>query len=110
MTEIQPALLNVNEVATLLDCSSRSIYRMTDRGLMPGPIKVCGNKWVRTTIDDWIRRAVVNAKGSLTMVVNEPFRVDRKGVELSTSALRTHGARYHLRTRWHDFRSIGQSQ
>jgi predicted DNA-binding transcriptional regulator AlpA len=35
--ETQPLLLTVNEVAKLLSCSPRHVYRLCDGGLMPKP-------------------------------------------------------------------------
>jgi len=50
-----PALLDVRQVAQLLGCSGRHVYRMSDSGRMPRPAKL-GNlvRWNRTEIEDWI--------------------------------------------------------
>ena len=55
-------LLTVRQVAALLGCSARHVYRLTDRGAMPRPVKL-GDvlvRWNRRTgdpatgIEDWI--------------------------------------------------------
>ena len=54
-------LLTVRQVAALLGCSARHVYRLSDRGAMPRPVKL-GNlvRWNRRTgdpatgIEDWI--------------------------------------------------------
>jgi len=50
-----PALLNVGQVAELCGCSSRHVYRQSDSGRMPRPVKL-GNlvRWNRAAIEDWI--------------------------------------------------------
>ena len=48
-------LLNVKQVADLLDCSDRHVYRLVDSGRMPRPVKLGGlNRWPTKTIEDWI--------------------------------------------------------
>ena len=50
------ALLTVRQVAALLGCSSRHVYRLADRGVMPRPTKL-GDvlvRWNRTEIEAWI--------------------------------------------------------
>jgi excisionase family DNA binding protein len=48
-------LLDVQAVADLLDCSPRHIYRLTDTGRMPGPVKF-GTlaRWPQRAIEEWI--------------------------------------------------------
>ena len=62
MTEVQSTttrtsakLLDVQAVADLLDCSPRHIYRLTDTGRMPGPVKL-GTlaRWPQRAIEEWI--------------------------------------------------------
>lgn len=54
-TETPAALLDVREVAKLLGCSSRHVYRLTDLGAMPKPIKLGALvRWSRQTIHQWI--------------------------------------------------------
>jgi len=49
------ALLTVRDVARLLNCSPRSVYRLTDSGGMPRPVKLGGLiRWPRQVIETWI--------------------------------------------------------
>ena len=49
------ALLDVNEVAAMLGCSARHVYRLTDAGKMPRPVKLGSLvRWNRASIEDWI--------------------------------------------------------
>ena len=49
------ALLDVRAVAALLDCSSRHIYRMSDAGKMPLPLKLGALiRWRREDLDAWL--------------------------------------------------------
>lgn len=54
----EPAMLDVMQVASLLNCSSRDVYRLRDGGLMPKPIKLGGLMplWPRSGIDAWIEQ------------------------------------------------------
>ncbi len=48
-------LLTVESVAELLDVSKRHVYRLSDAGKMPRPIKLGGSvRWDRAAISDWI--------------------------------------------------------
>jgi excisionase family DNA binding protein len=61
-------LLDVKEVATLLNCSSRHVYRLSDSGRMPRPVKVgslC--RWSRTTVLDWIERGCPRCRREATI-------------------------------------------
>lgn len=50
-----PALLTVREVATMLGCSPRHIYRLADAGRMPGPLRLgVLVRWDRSTIESWV--------------------------------------------------------
>ncbi len=55
-TPREPSLLvNVNDVAGMLQCSPRHIWRLADAGKMPRPYKIgalC--RWDRTAIESWI--------------------------------------------------------
>lgn len=50
-----PAMLDVRGVAKLMDCSVRTIYRLSDSGHMPPPLKV-GRlvRFRRSDIEPWI--------------------------------------------------------
>ena len=53
----RPAMLTVDDVAELLKCSSRSIYRLTDSGRVPRPVKLGSLvRWPRESIENWIAR------------------------------------------------------
>jgi excisionase family DNA binding protein len=50
-----PSLLNVRAVAALLDCSPRHVYRLSDAGRMPAPVRVGALvRWRRTDLDSWL--------------------------------------------------------
>jgi excisionase family DNA binding protein len=49
------ALLNVRAVAALLGCSPRHVYRISDAGRMPSPVRVGALvRWRRDDIEGWI--------------------------------------------------------
>lgn len=49
------ALLDVQAVAALLGCSPRTVYRLSDAGRMPRPIKLGALvRWNRATLESWI--------------------------------------------------------
>ena len=48
-------LLDVRAVAELLSCSSRHVYRLSDAGLMPRPLRLGSLvRWRRELLDEWI--------------------------------------------------------
>lgn len=48
-------LLDVDAVAELLDCSTRHVYRLSDAGKMPRPVKLGALvRWQKSAIEDWI--------------------------------------------------------
>jgi excisionase family DNA binding protein len=48
-------LLDVRAVAALLDCSTRHVYRLADRGAMPPPIRLGALiRWRRQDLDAWL--------------------------------------------------------
>lgn len=50
-----PAMLTVHDVARMLNCSARTIYRLTDAGKMPQPIKLNALvRWPREVLERWI--------------------------------------------------------
>ena len=54
-TNPNPSLLDVRAVAALLDCSPRHVYRMSDAGRMPAPVRVGALvRWPRAVIDSWV--------------------------------------------------------
>jgi excisionase family DNA binding protein len=49
------ALLTVYDVAQILKCSARTVYRLADGGHMPRPVKLNALvRWSRHAIEDWI--------------------------------------------------------
>ena len=48
-------LLSVKQVATLLQCSVRTVYRLADRGAMLRPVKLGGLvRWRAAELETWI--------------------------------------------------------
>ena len=54
-TTQEKELLNVGEVAGMLNICARSVYRMADGGKMPRPVKL-GSRvlWRRRELQNWI--------------------------------------------------------
>lgn len=59
--ESSTQLLDIHSVSELLGCSIRHVYRLSDAGKIPRPVKVGSlNRWRRVTgdpktgIEDWI--------------------------------------------------------
>jgi excisionase family DNA binding protein len=51
----QAALLDVQAVARLLNCSTRHVYRLADAAKMPPPVKLGALvRWRRAAIESWI--------------------------------------------------------
>jgi excisionase family DNA binding protein len=61
-------LLDVQAVAEMLGCSQRHVYRLSDAGKMPAPLKLGALvRWSAATIRDWIDQgcpAVRQVKGA----------------------------------------------
>lgn len=52
---VQPTLLSIADLATLLGVSSRHVERMDVSGRMPAPVRLGRSKrWRRTEIESWI--------------------------------------------------------
>ena len=48
-------LLDVQAVAAILACSPRHVYRLTDAGKMPSPLRVGSLvRWSKASIEDWV--------------------------------------------------------
>ncbi|NQU42943.1 helix-turn-helix domain-containing protein [bacterium] len=48
-------LLDVGQVATLLNCSTRHIYRLSDAGKMPPPLRLNSLvRWSKAGIEEWV--------------------------------------------------------
>lgn len=58
------ALLTVNDVAGMLSCSTRTIYRLTDSGRMPRPVRLNSLlRWRRESIEIWISQGCPRREG-----------------------------------------------
>ena len=52
---IAPAMVKVDEVARMLACSARTVYRLADRGRIPPPVRLGAMvRWSRAGIESWI--------------------------------------------------------
>ena len=50
-------LLTVDDVAGLLTCSTRHVWRLADSGQMPRPVKLGGlRRWHPATLESWIAK------------------------------------------------------
>ena len=50
-----PPLLKVDDLANVLQVSTRSVRRMADQGLCPRPVKIGHSiRWERKVVDEWI--------------------------------------------------------
>ncbi|MGZ0174327.1 MAG: helix-turn-helix transcriptional regulator [Planctomycetales bacterium] len=68
---VEPALMDVDAVAGMLACSTRTVRRMADAGQMPRPVKVASLvRWRLRTGDpstgllDWIENDCPNCRPS----------------------------------------------
>ena len=56
-------LLNVKEVAEMLGLSERTIYRLSDAGSMPTPVKLGSSvRWRRSELETWIENGCPKGK------------------------------------------------
>ena len=59
-----PAMLTVHEIARMLNCSARTVYRLTDSGRMPRPVKLGAMvRWPREVIESWVAMGCPKAEG-----------------------------------------------
>lgn len=69
-TKNDPLMLKVDDVATLLAISTRQVFRLSDSGKMPRPLKLGGAvRWRRSDIDAWIAKECPNC---------DPMRADNQ--------------------------------
>lgn len=66
-----PALVDVQSVASMLGCSSRHVYRLSDAGKMPAPLRLGSLvRWRKSEVDTWIEggcravRIATNKRGA----------------------------------------------
>ena len=56
-------LLDVADLAAILKCSPRTVYRLADSGAIPAPRHLGGlRRWTRTAIDSWMANGCPAAK------------------------------------------------
>lgn len=64
---VDVALLDVRQVAEICGCAARTVYRLSDAGRMPQPVRIGSLvRWRRADLDDWLAAgcpAVRQAKG-----------------------------------------------
>ncbi|KAA1262309.1 hypothetical protein LF1_48730 [Rubripirellula obstinata] len=54
LTQSLTRYLTAPQVGLRYSCSSRSVYRLADSGLMPPPIRIGGMvRWSIETLDEW---------------------------------------------------------
>ena len=54
---VRERLLDIRQVAAVLDVSVRSVHRLRDGGKIPAPVRIGGSvRWRATEIDEWIER------------------------------------------------------
>jgi len=57
-------MLTVDDVAGLLRCSPRHVYRLTDAGRMPRPVKLGALvRWQRAAVEEWIDHGCPRSNG-----------------------------------------------
>ena len=58
-------MLNVGDVAKMLRCSSRTVYRLADSGRMPRPIKLGALvRWPREQVEAWIANGCAHCRSA----------------------------------------------
>jgi excisionase family DNA binding protein len=63
-TRERAEMLDVNQVAGLLNCSPRHVYRLADMRRMPRPVKLGALvRWSRQTILGWVAQGCPNCRG-----------------------------------------------
>ena len=56
-------MLNVGDVAKLLRCSARTVYRLSDSRRMPRPVKLGALvRWPREQVEKWIADGCPNCR------------------------------------------------
>jgi len=54
-TLVAAELLNVGTVARLLNCSKRTVYRLSDRGALPPPVRLGALvRWRKSELMRWL--------------------------------------------------------
>ena len=56
-------MMTVSEVADMLTCSTRHVFRMADEGAMPAPVHLGSLvRWSRTQLETWINDGCPSVK------------------------------------------------
>jgi predicted DNA-binding transcriptional regulator AlpA len=64
LTATESEMLTANEVATMLAIGVRSVWRKSQDGRLPPPIKMTGStRWSKSTIRDWIAEQAKVVRG-----------------------------------------------
>ncbi len=65
-TRMLPALLDVREVARLINTSTKTVYRLTDAGKMPRPVKLGALvRWKADELREWINAGCPNVSAEV---------------------------------------------
>jgi len=57
------AMLTVHDVARMLNCSARTVYRLADSGRIPRPVKLGALvRWPREVVEQWIADGCPNVR------------------------------------------------
>ena len=60
----QKKLLSVDDVAAMLNCSPRHVWRLASSGRAPRPLRLGGlRRWRRETIDQWLADGCPSVRG-----------------------------------------------
>ena len=63
MAESSAKLLDVNQVAEMLGCSQRHVYRLSDAGRMPAPVRLGSLvRWSAAALRQWIDAGCPNCR------------------------------------------------
>ena len=64
---VEVGMLTIRDIARILNCSSRSIYRLVDAGRIPQPVKLGAmNRWPQQAFEAWIAQGCQPTKGKKT--------------------------------------------
>ena len=93
--DVSAKLLDVQAVAEMLGCSARHIYRLSDSGRMPAPVKLGALvRWNRAAIESWVAAGCPSArtlKGAARRVRDYPKAKDKVDQRLWEAWAEGHG-------------------
>lgn len=65
--KIDPSLLDVEQFAEILGCSTRHVRRLSDMGKCPPPVKLGSlARWPRAVVEEWIEGGCRNVRSIRT--------------------------------------------